>query len=38
MGNFNKDYIFKVCRVHNKKDLDNVISNNANMIGIHAVI
>lgn len=38
MGSFNKDYIFKVCRVHNKKDLDNVISNNANMIGIHAVI
>ena len=28
MGNFNKDYIFKVCRVHNKKDLDNVIIEN----------
>lgn len=38
MDNFNKDYLFKVCRVHNKKDLDNVISNRANMIGIHAVI
>lgn len=38
MDNFNKDYLFKVCRVHNKKDLDNVISNSANMIGIHAVV
>lgn len=32
------EYIFKVCRVHNKIDLNTVINNGANMIGIHAVI
>jgi phosphoribosylanthranilate isomerase len=33
----NSSYIFKVCRVHNIEDLKIVISNGANMIGIHAV-
>lgn len=33
-----KDYIFKICRVHNLKDLETVKNNNeVNMIGIHAV-
>ena len=33
----NSSYIFKVCRVHNIKDLKMVANNGANMIGIHAV-
>lgn len=33
-----KNYIFKICRVHNLKDLETVKHNNeVNMIGIHAV-
>lgn len=34
----NNNYIFKICRVHNLKDLEIVKTNNeVNMIGIHAV-
>lgn len=35
--NMNKDYIFKVCRVQNVQDLNAIVKNGANMIGIHAV-
>lgn len=34
----NKNYIFKICRVHNSKDLEIIMNNSeVNMIGIHAV-
>lgn len=32
-----KKYIFKICRVQNVQDLNTVVQNGANMIGIHAV-
>lgn len=33
----NKNYLFKICRVHNIVDLKTIMKNGANMIGIHAV-
>lgn len=35
--NINKEFVFKVCRVQNVQDLNTIIKNGANMIGIHAV-